>query len=75
MVTFIGKATAKLDDKGRMVFPSLFKSAMPEGEDGLIVRAVDALFDHHHIPPALEADLAAAIGRPAVFDLIATFGF
>lgn len=50
-------------------------AAMPEGEDGLIVRAVDALFDHHHIPPALEAELAAAIGRAAVFDLIATFGF
>ena len=47
----------------------------PEGEDGLIVRAVDALFDHHHIPPALESELAAAIGRAAVFDLIATFGF
>lgn len=33
MVTFIGKATAKVDDKGRMVFPSLFKNAMPEGEE------------------------------------------
>ena len=33
MVTFIGKATAKLDDKGRMVFPSLFKSAVSEGEE------------------------------------------
>ncbi|MCQ2133529.1 MAG: hypothetical protein MJY88_01040 [Bacteroidales bacterium] len=32
MVTFIGKATAKVDDKGRMVFPSLFKAAMPEDE-------------------------------------------
>ena len=32
MVTFIGKATAKVDDKGRIVFPSLFKNAMPEGE-------------------------------------------
>lgn len=50
-------------------------AAMPEGEDGLIVRAVDALFDLHHLPPALEADLAAALGREAVFDLIATVGF
>ncbi|MDQ1901831.1 carboxymuconolactone decarboxylase family protein [Paracoccus sp. WLY502] len=50
-------------------------AAMPEGEDGLIVRAVDALFDQHRIPPALEAELAAAIGRTAVFDLIATVGF
>lgn len=32
MVTFIGKAVAKVDDKGRMVLPSLFKNAMPEGE-------------------------------------------
>ena len=47
----------------------------PQGEDGLIARAVDALFDLHHLPPALEAELAAAIGRAAVFDLIATFGF
>lgn len=47
----------------------------PEGEDGLLVRAVDALFDQHHIPPALEADLSAALGREAVFDVIATTGF
>ena len=50
-------------------------AAMPQGEDGLIVRAVDALFDRHHLPPALEAELADALGRAAVFDLIATFGF
>lgn len=50
-------------------------TAMPEGEDGLIVRAVDALFDHHRISPELEAQLASAIGRQAIFDLIATVGF
>ena len=50
-------------------------AAMPEGEDGLIVRAVDALFDQRRIPPELEAELAAAIGWTAVFDLIATVGF
>ena len=50
-------------------------AAMPEGEDGLIVRAVDALFDERRIPPELEAELAAAIGWTAVFDLIATVGF
>ena len=33
MVTFIGKATAKVDDKGRIVFPSLFKSAMASSGD------------------------------------------
>jgi len=49
--------------------------AMPEGEDGMLVRAVDALFDAHRIPAELEAELAATIGRQAVFDLIATVGF
>jgi 4-carboxymuconolactone decarboxylase len=43
--------------------------------DALIVRAVDALFDCHRLPPDLERDLGAAIGRHAVFDLIATVGF
>jgi alkylhydroperoxidase family enzyme len=47
----------------------------PEGEDGLIARAVDALFDDRRLSPALEAELAAALGREAVFDLIATVGF
>jgi hypothetical protein len=47
----------------------------PEGEDGLIVRAVDALFIDKCLSLALEAELAAAIGREAVFDLIATVGF
>lgn len=48
---------------------------MPEGEDGLIVRAVDALWDNSRLAPAQEAELAAAIGRDAVIDLIATVGF
>lgn len=48
---------------------------MPEGEDGLIARAVDALFEDKRLSPALEAELAAALGRGAVFDLIATVGF
>ncbi|MDX3805574.1 carboxymuconolactone decarboxylase family protein [Bosea thiooxidans] len=47
----------------------------PEGEDGLIARAVDALFDDKRLSLALEAELAASIGRAAVFDLIATVGF
>lgn len=50
-------------------------AAAPVGEDGLIARAVDALFDLHRIPADLEAELAQAIGREAVFDLIATVGF
>lgn len=48
---------------------------MPEGEDGLLVRAVDAIFDAHRLPADLEQELADTIGRHAVFDLIATVGF
>ena len=33
MVTFIGEYTARLDDKGRLVFPSALKAAMPKGSD------------------------------------------
>ncbi|KAB6716442.1 MULTISPECIES: carboxymuconolactone decarboxylase family protein [Roseobacteraceae] len=49
--------------------------AMPEGEDGMIVRAVDALLDDHRLPIPLERELAKCLGREAVFDLIATVGF
>lgn len=48
---------------------------LPEGEDGLIVRAVDALLDDRRLPAQLEADLAESIGRQAVLDLMATVGF
>lgn len=48
---------------------------LPEGEVGLIVRAVDALLDDRKLAPRLEADLASAIGREGVLDLIATVGF
>ena len=47
----------------------------PEGEDGLIARAVDALFDLRRLPAAQEAELAGVIGRAAVIDLMATVGF
>jgi len=48
---------------------------MPEGEDGLLARAVDSILDQHRLPENLEAELMAEIGREAVFDLIATVGF
>ncbi|MER8927741.1 carboxymuconolactone decarboxylase family protein [Mesorhizobium sp. M0859] len=48
---------------------------LPDGEDGLIARAVDELFDANHLSPELEAVLSAAIGRQAVIDLMATVGF
>lgn len=47
----------------------------PTGEDGLIAEAVDSLFDNRRLSLDLEQRLAASIGRPAVFDLIATVGF
>ncbi|MFC7703683.1 carboxymuconolactone decarboxylase family protein [Plastorhodobacter daqingensis] len=43
--------------------------------DRLVAEAVDALFDDRRIPPILEHRLAEALGRSAVFDLIATVGF
>ena len=33
MVNFIGEYTVKIDDKGRLVFPSALKNLMPEGSD------------------------------------------
>ena len=33
MVTFIGEYTARLDDKGRLVFPSALKASMSPGSD------------------------------------------
>lgn len=33
MVTFIGEYTAKIDDKGRLVFPAPLKACMPSGSD------------------------------------------
>ena len=48
---------------------------VPEGEDGLLVRAVDEIIDQHHLSKELEAELVQAIGRRAVFDLMATVGF
>lgn len=48
---------------------------VPQDQDQLIVRGVDALLDDRRIPPALENDLADALGQRAVFDLIATVGF
>ncbi|MET3777700.1 alkylhydroperoxidase family enzyme [Rhizobium alvei] len=47
----------------------------PDGEDAPIAEAVDSLLDQRRLPPALEAELAAMIGREAVLDLIATVGF
>jgi len=48
---------------------------LPDGEDGLIARAVDALFDDKRLPHDVESLLAATIGKEAVFDLMATVGF
>ncbi|EPE94020.1 carboxymuconolactone decarboxylase family protein [Rhizobium grahamii] len=47
----------------------------PDGEDGLIARAVDALLDEARLPLQMEQAIAAAMGQQAVFDLMATVGF
>lgn len=47
----------------------------PQGDDGLIARAVDALVDEKRLTPEMEAELAERWGRKAVFDLMATVGF
>lgn len=50
-------------------------SGTPEGEDGLLAQAVDALIDDARLPPHLERAMSATLGKQAVFDLMATVGF
>lgn len=45
MSTFIGEYTAKLDDKGRIVFPAAFKAAMPADGDMRFVIKKDIFED------------------------------
>lgn len=45
MITFIGEYTAKADDKGRLVFPSAFKSVMPSDGDMRFVLKKDIFED------------------------------
>ena len=45
MNTFIGAYTVKIDDKGRMVFPSAFKSLMPADGDMRFVIKKDIFED------------------------------
>ena len=45
MITFIGEYTAKLDDKGRLVFPAPLKNAMPEGSNMTFVVKKDLFED------------------------------
>jgi alkylhydroperoxidase family enzyme len=44
-------------------------------EDALLSGAVDSLFDTHGLDTERRAELVQAIGREAMFDLIATVGF
>lgn len=48
---------------------------MPEGLDGLLVKAVDAIIDDKKLARTLETKLADAFGQNAVFDIMATVGF
>ena len=45
MVTFYGKYTSKLDDKGRLVLPAPLKGVMPEGSDMRFVVRKDIVED------------------------------
>nr|WP_319249538.1 carboxymuconolactone decarboxylase family protein [uncultured Celeribacter sp.] len=49
--------------------------AAPEGDDALLVQAVDAIIDQQRLSSALERRLADVFGQKAVFDIIATVGF
>ncbi|MBB6305157.1 MULTISPECIES: carboxymuconolactone decarboxylase family protein [Rhizobium] len=53
----------------------LAMAGTPDGEDGLIAGAVDALFDEARLPSHLERAISAAMGQQAVFDLMVTVGF
>ena len=45
MITFIGEYTARIDDKGRVVFPSPLKSLMDAGDDMRFVLKKDIFSD------------------------------
>lgn len=45
MVSFIGTYTSRMDDKGRLVFPSPLKNLMPEGSDMRFVVKKDLFED------------------------------
>ena len=45
MVTFYGKYTSKLDDKGRLVLPAPLKGVLPEGSDMRFVVRKDIFED------------------------------
>lgn len=45
MVKFIGEYTAKVDDKGRIVFPAAFKGLMPADEPMMFVIKKDIFAD------------------------------
>ena len=45
MAKFIGEYTVKIDDKGRLVFPSAFKNVMSDGEEMKFVIKKDIFAD------------------------------
>lgn len=49
MTTFIGEYTAKIDDKGRMVFPSAFKGMVSGDEEMRFVVKKDIFQDCHEM--------------------------
>ena len=45
MIKFFGEHNAKVDDKGRLIFPAAFKSIMPTGSDMRFVIRKDTFSD------------------------------
>ena len=50
------------------------QAALPQGPDALLIAAVDTLLERAHLGLAQVISLEAAIGRPGLFDLMATVG-
>ncbi|AMX98923.1 carboxymuconolactone decarboxylase family protein [Mesorhizobium ciceri] len=48
---------------------------LPAGEDALIARAVDELFDEKCLSLEIESALSSEMGTQAIFDLMTTVGF
>eukprot|EP00934_Nitzschia_sp_Nitz4_P001914 Nitzschia sp. Nitz4//scaffold24_size164493//34696//35244//NITZ4_CMD//1//CDS//3329544204//1914//frame0 len=46
-----------------------------EEKDGMLVQAVDTLFEQHKLDQRLEKQIAQVFGQSAVFDIMATVGF
>ena len=71
MVTFYGKYTSKLDDKGRLVLPAPLKGVLPEGSDMRFVVRKDIFEDclEMYTYAEWEAQAAEVRGRLNFFNV------